>query len=682
MKQVRTKLLLVGLIASVILSACGGGATSTPEATAIPSPTPVPPTATSVPPTETPEPTATTEPSPTPEPTAQPEPETSELELLSEQITAELAEWKPVITADALFENLNDGDETNDPFILSVRSREHYELGHIPGAYNIPWREIADPENLSTLPTDRQIVAYCYTGHTGQVAATVLNALGYDVTNLKFGMMGWTDDAEVLATDPFAAAAGYPVETEANALTESYELPTLGTGEEEAAAIVQARAQAFLAEWKPVLKADALFENLNDGDQDNDPFVLSVRSPEHYEEGHIAGAYNVPWREVAKAENLANLPTDAQIAAYCYTGHTGQVAATVLGLMGYDVTNLKFGMMGWTDDADVLATEPFAAPAAYPVETEVNELAGAEERSDADEFAALAEHVTAELAEWKPVMKADALFENLSDGDESNDPFILSVRSREHYELGHIPGAYNIPWREIAADENLAYLPTDEQIVVYCYTGHTGQVAATILNVLGYDATNLKFGMMGWTDDAEVLATDPFAAAAGYPVETEANALTETYQTPVLETGETDPTAVAKARAQAFLAEWKPVMKADALFENLSDGDEANDPFILSVRSPEHYEIGHVSGAYNVPWREVAKTENLEQLPMDRQIVDYCYTGHTGQVAATVLGLFGYDVTNLKFGMMAWTDDAEVLSTDSFSAPAGYPVETKVNELG
>jgi rhodanese-related sulfurtransferase len=683
MKKARTKLLLFGLIASVMLSACGAGATPTPEPTAIPSPTPVPPTATPVPPTETPEPTATPEPSPTPEPTPEPEPETDELQILSEQMTAELAEWKPVITADALFENLNDGDETNDPFILSVRSREHYELGHVPGAYNIPWRQIADAENLSKLPTDRQIVVYCYTGHTGQVAATVLNALGYDVINLKFGMMGWTDDAEVLATDPFAAAAGYPVETEANALTESYELPALDTGESDAAAIVQARAQAFLAEWKPVTTADALFENLNDGDEGNDPFVLSVRSPEHYEIGHVSGAYNIPWREVAKTDSLANLPADAQVVVYCYTGHTGQVAATVLGLMGYDVTNLKFGMMAWTDDADALATEPFAAPAAYPVETEVNELPGAEEAaSDGDEFAALAEHVTAELGEWKPVMKADALFENLSDGDESNDPFILSVRSREHYELGHIPGAYNIPWREIAADENLAYLPTDKQIVVYCYTGHTGQVAATILNVLGYDVTNLKFGMMGWTDDAEVLATDPFAAAAGYPVETEANALTETYETPTLATGETDPTAVAKARAQAFLADWKPVMKADALFENLSDGDEANDPFILSVRSPEHYEIGHVSSASNIPWREVTKADNLEQLPADEPIVVYCYTGHTGQVAATVLELFGYDVTNLKFGMMAWTDDADVLSTEPFSAPGAYPVEAEVNELG
>ena len=45
------------------------------------------------------------------------------------------------------------------------------------------------------LPMDQPIVVYCYTGHTGQVAATILRALGYDVQNLKFGMMGWSDNA-------------------------------------------------------------------------------------------------------------------------------------------------------------------------------------------------------------------------------------------------------------------------------------------------------------------------------------------------------------------------------------------------------------------------------------------------------------------------------------------------------
>lgn len=95
------------------------------------------------------------------------------------------------------------------------------------------------------------------------------------------------------------------------------------------------------------------------------------------------------------------------------------------------------------------------------------------------------------------------------------------MRSATHYAIGHIPGAVNIPWREIAKEENLQKLPTDRQIVVYCYTGHTGAVATTALNLLGYDAVNLKFGIGAWTKDANVRVAAPFseATSSDFPVE-------------------------------------------------------------------------------------------------------------------------------------------------------------------
>ena len=266
----------------------------------------------------------------------------------------------PVTSADALWENLNDGDADNDPFIVSVRKAEHYDAGHIPGAINISWKAIANPENLEKLPTDQQIVVYCYTGHTGQIATTVLNLLGYDAVNLKFGMMGWTADDDVLATaryGPDTAIRDYRVEQDANEATETYDYPELNTGGENDFEIVRLAAENWLTTAEaPIISADALWENLGDGDADNDPFILSVRSPDHYAVGHIPGAVNIPWRAVAKPENLAMLPTDQNIAAYCYTGHTGQVATTVLGIMGYHVSNVKYGMMGWTSDDEVLAT--------------------------------------------------------------------------------------------------------------------------------------------------------------------------------------------------------------------------------------------------------------------------------------------------------------------------------------
>ncbi len=270
----------------------------------------------------------------------------------------------PVISADALWENLSDGDPDNDPFILSVRSPDHYAIGHIPGAVNIPWKELANPENLAKLPSDRPIVTYCYTGHTGQIASTVLNVLGYDATNLKYGMMGWTEDDEVLATTRFGPDTDqrdYRVEQDANEATETYAYPELNLGVEGDFEIVRAAAEQWLNNpaAAPIISADALWENLSDGDADNDPVILSVRSPEHYALGHIPGAINISWRAVAKPENLAKLPADQDIAAYCYTGHTGQVATTALGLLGYSVSNVKYGMMGWTEDDEVSATTRF-----------------------------------------------------------------------------------------------------------------------------------------------------------------------------------------------------------------------------------------------------------------------------------------------------------------------------------
>jgi rhodanese-related sulfurtransferase len=301
---------------------------------------------------------------------------TGDVAIIQQAADAYLSSGKaPVMSADALFEVLNDGDTSNDPFILSVRKPEHYALGHIPGAINIGWKNVAEPDNLAKLPTDKPIVVYCYTGHTGQIATTVLDLLGYDATNLKFGMMGWTKDDSVLATErfgPTTAQRDYQLETEPNEATETYDFPTVSTGGASDSETVRIAADNWLKNAQsPIITADALFENINDGDASNDYVILSVRSPEHYALGHIPGAINIPWRAVAKSENMAKLPSDKPIAVYCYTGHTGMVAATVLGIMGYDTHNLKFGMMGWTEDDDVLATarfDPTTQPD-YPVET-------------------------------------------------------------------------------------------------------------------------------------------------------------------------------------------------------------------------------------------------------------------------------------------------------------------------
>jgi rhodanese-related sulfurtransferase len=131
------------------------------------------------------------------------------------------------ITADALYDNLNDGDTSNDPFILSVRSGEHYENGHVPGAINIPPAELFIQANLTRLPADRQIVVYCYTGQTASQVTSALNMLGYDAYNMVFGMQAWTMDQDVRVNsfNPETHSFGY-----------AYEGTAAGAAEEETTA--------------------------------------------------------------------------------------------------------------------------------------------------------------------------------------------------------------------------------------------------------------------------------------------------------------------------------------------------------------------------------------------------------------------------------------------------------------
>jgi rhodanese-related sulfurtransferase len=133
---------------------------------------------------------------------------------MRETIYDSLNQGKPVaITAESLYDRLNDNDTTNDSFILSIRKAEHYELGHIPGAINIGITSLFTEENLAKLPYDNQIVVVCYTGHTASQATALLNAIGYNATALKWGMCSWTTNSTVTADkyyDKTTACHDYP----------------------------------------------------------------------------------------------------------------------------------------------------------------------------------------------------------------------------------------------------------------------------------------------------------------------------------------------------------------------------------------------------------------------------------------------------------------------------------------
>jgi rhodanese-related sulfurtransferase len=76
------------------------------------------------------------------------------------------------------------------------------------------------------------------------------------------------------------------------------------------------------------------------------PFVVDVRQPEDYARGFVAGAVNIPLRELT--QTLSALPSkDQGIVVVCETGYRAAIGMGVLRLLGYKAGSLQGGMAGW-----------------------------------------------------------------------------------------------------------------------------------------------------------------------------------------------------------------------------------------------------------------------------------------------------------------------------------------------
>lgn len=73
-------------------------------------------------------------------------------------------------------------------------------------------------------------------------------------------------------------------------------------------------------------------------------------------------------------------------------------------------------------------------------------------------------------------------------------PTILDVREPFEFTGGHIPGAKNVPLGTVPNYEG----KKDEKIYVICQSGMRSKRATDILTSKGYNAINVKGGMLSW----------------------------------------------------------------------------------------------------------------------------------------------------------------------------------------
>lgn len=85
---------------------------------------------------------------------------------------------------------------------------EYLDPGHIPGAIQYtPKVDIAMATSLTTLPTDKTVAVYCYTGQTSANMAAYLSVIGYDAKTILFGANGMIYDEMATIGHQWSAAA-------------------------------------------------------------------------------------------------------------------------------------------------------------------------------------------------------------------------------------------------------------------------------------------------------------------------------------------------------------------------------------------------------------------------------------------------------------------------------------------
>jgi len=257
----------------------------------------------------------------------------------------------------------------------------------------------------------------------------------------------------------------------------------------------------FINTAAPAIKsAEAVKTDLTSGTQ----YLIDVRSSDAFASGHVDGAVNVPFAELLT--HVEGLTTDYEsIVIICYSGQSAAYGASMLRMLGHDnVYSMAFGMSSWNADFDSWSgnlKNEYVADFETTDNSKPEKQKAPEVDTGSDEGRDI---LKAQVKEMLTMGFADAGINASDVVPNSEDYFVINYWPHADYlNPGHIPGAIcYTPKSDLKSTTYLNTLPTDQTIVVYCYTGQTSAYVTAFLKALGYDAKSLKFGANGMIYDS------------------------------------------------------------------------------------------------------------------------------------------------------------------------------------
>ena len=240
--------------------------------------------------------------------------------------------------------------------------------------------------------------------------------------------------------------------------------------------------------------------------------ILDIRSDVDFAKGYIIGAKNIAFDDILTQAEHATKP----ILVVCYTGQTACYATALLRLSGHDAQALKWGMSGWNADFDKWTVNigntanghtnwtGSAAPQNQFFDDPVIST------SATDGAGILAQQISKAVSKgFKGTGAVDDKYDVLE--NPVNYHINNYFSSTDYTNFGHIDGAYRIN-PLLLGDKSYQGLTPAGKNVTYCYTGQTSAVVAAYLNVIGYDAYSLKFGMNGLSNSNPSWETNQWGA--------------------------------------------------------------------------------------------------------------------------------------------------------------------------
>jgi len=234
-------------------------------------------------------------------------------------------------------------------------------------------------------------------------------------------------------------------------------------------------------------------------------YIIDIRAAADYAAGHIENAVNVDPKELLTHLDGMDVSMYDEISLVCYSGQTAAWATSLLRLAGYDnVYSLKFGMCAWNADFSGSWVNNVGNSHATQFTADVTEKGPAGDLPVLNTGKETGEEILA--ARLATIFAEGFGAAAIGKGDVFNaldNYYIVNYWPEADYlDPGHIPGAMQYtPKASMGLNESLKTLPTDKQVVVYCYTGQTSANMAAYLRVIGYDALSLKFGVNGMNYD-------------------------------------------------------------------------------------------------------------------------------------------------------------------------------------